>query len=223
MVNIATKPTTIPTEATLAEQRVVFHGISWQAYEQILAALGESRSSRLTYDQGTLEITMPLEEHESATRLIELFIRILVVELGLKIKTMGSTTLNRPDLQRGAEPDDCYYIQNQPKVAGKEVDLNTDPPPDLIVEVDITHTNINKLNLYASLGVPEFWRYNGKILRIYQLQEDQYIEVENSPTFLWDIKDRLYHFLEEAKFDEVQAEKSFRAWVQQEVQSQPKS
>lgn len=218
MVNTAATPTLeITPETSPAEQRVVFHNISWQAYEQILAALGESRSSRLTYDQGTLEITMPLEEHESATRLIELFIRILVEELGLKIKTMGSTTLNRPDLQKSAEPDNCYYIQNQPKVAGKTVDLNTDPPPDLIAEIDITYTNIQKLNLYASMGVPEFWRYNGKILRIYQLQERQYIEVENSPTFARSIKERLYQFLEEAKLDEVQASKSLRAWVQQEV------
>ncbi|OCR02871.1 hypothetical protein BCD67_16475 [Oscillatoriales cyanobacterium USR001] len=218
MVITVAKPTNIPTEITLAEQRVVFHNISWQAYEQILAALGESRSSRLTYDRGTLEITMPLEEHESAVRLIELFIRIWVEESGLKIKTMGSTTLNRPDLQKGAEPDDCYYIQNQPLVAGKIVDLNTDPPPDLIAEVDITHTNINKLNLYASMGVPEFWRYNGKILRIYQLQDSDYIEVENSPTFTWSIKERLYQFLEEGKFDEIEAEKALRGWVQQ-VQS----
>lgn len=217
MVNTAAQPTTT-VETPLGEQRVVFHNISWQAYEQILAALGESRSSRLTYDRGTLEITMPLEEHESATRLIELFIRILVEELGLKIKTMGSTTLNRPDLQKGAEPDNCYYIQNQPKVAGKKVDLNTDPPPDLIAEVDITHTDINKLDLYASMGVPEFWRYNGQVLRIYQLQDGQYTEVESSPTFSWEIKERLYQFLQEAKFDEVQASKNFRAWVQQEVQ-----
>jgi Uma2 family endonuclease len=215
MVTTAPKPTTITPVVTTAEQRVVFHNISWQAYQQILAALGESRSSRLTYDQGTLEITMPLEEHESAVRLIELFIRIWVEESGLKIKTMGSTTLNRPDLQKSAEPDDCYYIQNQPLVAGKTVDLNTDPPPDLIAEVDITHTDINKLNLYASMGVPEFWRYNGQILRIYQLQDGQYIEVENSPTFAWEIKDRLYQFLAEGKLDEVQASKSFRAWVQQ--------
>ena len=218
MVSTAATPTfETTTTPTLAEQRVVFHNISWQAYEQILAALGNNRASRLTYDRGTLEITMPLEEHESPTRLIELFIRVLVVELGLKIKTMGSTTLNRPDLQRSAEPDDCYYIQNHQKVAGKIVDLNTDPTPDLIVEVDITHTNINKFNLYASMGVPEFWRYNGKILRIYQLDDNQYIEVENSPTFPCSIKERICTFLAEAKLDEVQASKSLRGWVQQQV------
>jgi Uma2 family endonuclease len=213
MVSIATKPSNI----SLPEQRVVFHNISWQGYEQILAALGDNRSSRLIYDQGTLEITMPLEEHERATRLIELFIRILVEEMGLKIKTMGSTTLNRPDLNRGAEPDNGFYIQNQPKVTGKKVNLDEDPPPDLIVAVDITHTDIDKLRFYVSISVPEFWRYNGEILRIYQLQDYQYIEIENSPTFALEIKERLYQFLQDCQMDEVQASKDFRAWVQQHL------
>ena len=124
MIHTELKTNRISPEFTTSEQGVVFHNISWSAYEQILSALGESRSSRLTYDQGTLEITRPLEEHESTVRLIELFIRILVVELGLKIKTMGSSTYNRPDLQRGAEPDNSFYIQNQPQVAGKKVDFD---------------------------------------------------------------------------------------------------
>jgi Uma2 family endonuclease len=205
-----------------AEQRVVFHNLSWENYQQILAALGNKRSSRLTYDRGTLEITMPLEEHENAVRMIEVFIRILVVELGLKIKTMGSTTLNRPDLERSSEPDNCYYIQNQPQVANKKVDLNTDPPPDLIVEVDITHTDIDKLNLYASMGVPEFWRYNRKNLRIYQLRDNQYTEVENTSIFpleSLEVKEHFHSFLQNCQIDEVDAENSFRDWVKQQRQN----
>lgn len=205
-----------------AEQRVVFHGLSWENYQQILVALGNKRSSRLTYDRGTLEITMPLEEHENTVRLVDLFIRILVVELGLRIKTMGSTTLNRPDLQRSAEPDNCYYIQNQPKVANKIVDLDTDPPPDLIVEIDITHTDIDKLNLYASMGIPEFWRYNRKNLRIYQLRADQYTEVENTSIFplkSLEVKKHFHDFLLNYQIDEVDAENSFRAWVKEQRQN----
>ncbi len=213
MVNLAIAANILP------EQRVIFHHISWIGYEQILISLSESRSARLYYDQGKLEIIMPLEEHESATRLIELFIRILVVEIGLKIRTMGSTTLKRPDLEKGAEPDNCYYIQNQPLVVGKKINLNQDPPPDLVVEVELTHSDLNKLNLYAQIGVPEFWRYNGEILRIYQLQDDQYIEVENSPTFRLSIKERLNQFLAECQIDEVIAEKSCRAWIKKLVES----
>ena len=143
----------------LGEKRVSLRGISWQSYQQILHALPQSRGARLTYDRGILEITMPLETHEFSLRLIEVFIRILVMEMGMKIKTMGSTTMDREDLQRGSEPDCAYYIQNQPKVTGRIVDFTQDPPPDLVVEVDITHTDIDKNKLYASMGVPEFWRY----------------------------------------------------------------
>jgi Uma2 family endonuclease len=134
---------------------------------------------------------MPLETHEYSSELIGLFIRILVLEMGLKLKSMRSTTINRPDLERGAEPDCAYYIQNQPKVAGKIVDFSQDPPPDLVVEVDITHTDIDKNRLYASMGVPEFWRYNGQELKIYTLQEATYVECDRSPTFPWMQKEYL--------------------------------
>ena len=160
---------------------------------------------------------MPLEEHEFAARLIELLVRILVVELGLKIKTMGSTTLIREDLDRSPEPDNAYYIQNQPLVAGKQVTLATDPPPDLVVEIDITHTDIDKLRLYASMGVPEFWRFNGQVWRIYQLHAGQYQELDASPTFPFVPKQRFYDFLQQAQQDEVDAEQRFRAWVRQQL------
>ncbi len=201
------------------EKRVTFHHLNWQAYQQILHALGENSAARLTYNLGILEITMPLEDHEFAARLIELFIRILVVEMGLKIKTMGSTTLEREDLDRSPEPDNAYYIQNQHLVAGRNVDLQNDPPPDLVVEIDITHTDIDKLQLYATLGVSEFWRYNGRLWRIYQLQSGQYQEVESSPTFPFIAKENLYEFLNQAQQDEVEAEQMFRTWVRQQVQT----
>lgn len=206
--------TTAKVYTPAGEQRVVLHHLTWNAYQQILNALNyHSRNLRLTYDSGILEMTMPLEEHERANRLIERLIFILVVEMGLKIKTMGSTTLNFPNLEKSAEPDSCYYIQNQSKVTGKKVDLTCDPPPDLVVEVDLTHTDINKLNLYASMGIAEFWRYQNQIWHIYQLQGQQYIEVEHSRTFPILEKTKFYQFLEQCNIDEVVAEKTFRSWI----------
>lgn len=192
---------------------MVFRGLKWQEYKAIQQALGERRNAHLTYDRGVLEITMPLEIHEFAAELIGVFIRVLVTELGLKIKSMRSTTLEREDLGRSPEPDNAYYIQNQPLVAGKTVDLKTDPPPDLVVEVDITHTDIDKLGLYASLGVPEFWRYNGELWRIYMLRDGKYQEVAASPTFEFVPKQKLYEFLVQAQQDEVEAERLLREWV----------
>ncbi|NJM61548.1 MAG: Uma2 family endonuclease [Oscillatoriales cyanobacterium RU_3_3] len=213
---MVTTPLLLNESRSNGEKRVIFHNLNWQAYQQIVKAIGENRSARFTYDRGTLEITMPLEEHEFYRELIGRFIYFLVSELGLKIKTMGSTRLDREDLARGTEPDNAYYIQNQPRVAGKTVNLAEDPPPDLVVEVDITHTDIDKPALYASLGVPEFWRFNGRVWRIYQLQDGKYREVEISPTFGQVPQTKLYEFLSQAQEDEVAAEQSLRQWIRQQ-------
>lgn len=210
-----------PIAQPIGEKRLLFHSLTWQRYQTLRETLYrdrgasplENRNIRFTYLQGKLEVTMPLEIHEFSARLIELFIRILVVEFGMKVKTMGSTTLDQEALERSAEPDNAYYIQNQALVAGRDVDLDRDPPPDLIVEVDITHTDIDKLRLYGAMGVPEFWRYNGETWRIYQLRNGEYQEVEVSPTFPQVPKQKLYEFLAIARQDEVEAEIALRQWA----------
>jgi Uma2 family endonuclease len=135
---------------------------------------------------------VPLEEHENPSDLIGVFIRTLVEQSNWNIKSLASTTLKRSDLKKDAEPDRCYYIQNESLVRGRIVNLNQDPPPDLVVEVDITYTDIDKNTLYARLRIPEFWRYDGKVLRIYQLQSGEYQEVATSPTFPWVHKEVFY-------------------------------
>lgn len=205
-----------PPDQSIGERRVMLN-LNWAGYQQLLQILGDRRSVRLTYDRGRLEITMPLEIHEFSGELIALFIRVLVVERGLKLKSMASTTLNRGDLDRGAEPDKAFYIANQPIVAGRPVDLSQDPPPDLVVEVDISHTDIDKPNLYASLGVPEFWRYDGQQIRFYQLVGDEYVDRLTSPTFPDVPKEKLYEFLAQAAIDEVEAELDLRAWLRSMV------
>jgi Uma2 family endonuclease len=203
--------------SSIEEKRVTLRGVSWEGYLQILDALPQSRGARLTYDDGILEISVPSELHEFSASLIECFIRVLVEEMGLRIKTMGSTTMNYPNLKKGAEPDKAYYIQNQSLVKGRNVDFSQDPPPDLLVEVDISHTDISKNQFYASIGVPEFWRFNGKILNIFQLQENVYVEVEVSPTFTQVSKESLYLFLDRAKEDEIEAVRSLRLWCKEQI------
>ena len=204
MIIAAPKPQA-EAKAPVGEKRVTLRGLSWDDYLQILNALPQPRGARLTYDDGLLEITKPLEDHGFSGRLIERFILTLVELFGLRIKTMGSTTINYPHLGKGAEPDNAYYIQNQPLVKGRNVDFAIDPPPDLLVEVYITHTDIRKNQFYASLGVPEFWRFNGKVWRIYQLQAGVYVEVGSSPTFPPVEKAQLYSFLKAAKEDDIAA------------------
>ncbi|QYO64926.1 Uma2 family endonuclease [Leptolyngbya sp. 7M] len=201
----------------VGEKRLTFWALDWQSFKQIQQLLTERTHARFTYDDGTLEITMPLEEHERFARLIERFILILVVELGMKIKTMGSTTLDRKDLLKSAEPDNGYYIQNCALVADHKIDLEVDPAPDLVVEVDITSTDINKNRLYASMGVPEFWRFNGREWKILCLVDGAYVERDRSPTFPLIEKTDLYQFLEAALLDEVAAEIAFRQQVRQRI------
>jgi Uma2 family endonuclease len=201
----------------VGEKRLTFRNLDWHAFKQIQGLLTERTRARFTYDNGVLEITMPLEGHERSARLIELFIRILVVEMGMKVKTMGSTTLDREDLLKSAEPDNGYYIQNFALVASHEVNLNVDPAPDLVVEVDITNTDLNKNTLYASMGVQEFWRFNGRMWKILQLVDGAYVECDRPPTFPSIEKTDLYQFLEAALLDEVAAEIDFRQWVRQQV------
>ena len=196
----------------VGEKRSVLRDLSWEAYVQLMDELPQSSGSRLTYDNGILEITVPLEIHEFSGRLIERFITTLVELMGLRIKTMGSTTMKYPKLRKGAEPGNAYYIQNQPLVKGRDVDFSQDPPPDLVVEIDITHTDIEKNAFYSSLGVLEFWRFDGKVWRIYQLFDRVYVEVEASPTFPKVPKERLYAFLKEAREDEIEAVISLRSW-----------
>lgn len=208
----------IPATST-GEKRVALSHLNWSGYLQIMAALGEHRSARLIYDQGHLEITIPLEDHETASEWIALLIRVWVTLAGLKLKTLGSTTLHRPDLDRGAEPDKAFYIQTYEQVAGKRIDLKTDPPPDLVLEVDITHTDIDKNRLYASLGIPELWRYNGETIHFFHLQGDRYTEVMTSPTFPLLQKQDLYQFLQSCLIDEIEAEQQLRLQIQQRLTS----
>ncbi|MFK8182923.1 MAG: hypothetical protein AB8B99_06070 [Phormidesmis sp.] len=120
-----------PIPQPVGERRVVLRSLDWKSYLAIRQSLNLTRNTRLAYSKGLLEITKPLEIHEFSTWLIGRFIYILVAELGMDIKTIGSTTLDRAVLDRSAEPDAAYYIQNQPLVTGRTIDLAIDPPPDL--------------------------------------------------------------------------------------------
>ncbi len=204
---------------TPAENRVLLQNISWQTFKTMLAEMGSERNSRFAYDNGTIEIMTPQMPHENSNRLIEGFVVVLCEELGWEIKRAGSLTLTRDDLQKGAEPDSSYYIQNEALVRDKEnINIAIDPPPDLVLEVEYSRSAIDKLKLYAAMGVPEFWRYNGNVLRVYTLAGGQYSEVETSPTFAPVLVKEIPQFIQQAKKNgEIATTRVFRAWVQQKI------
>lgn len=198
------------------EQRVILPNISWSLYETILSELKENSSPRLTYYQGNLEIMTPLWEHEESKRKIERFIDILVEELNLEVRMGGSVTLKRQDMQVGKEPDSCYYIQNVELVKNQtQIDLQHFPPPDLAIEIDLTSSSLNKLDIYVNLEVPELWRYDGKKVQFYQLYDRQYVECNYSPTFPLIATQKVEEFLRECEILGVKkAIKNLRQWCQ---------
>ena len=208
------------TAQTLAppEQIVHLSGISWQTYETLLAEIGD-RQIRLRYNRGNLEIMVPSPEHERFKTIMGRFVETLAEELEVRIEPLGSTTFKRPELS-GAEPDECFYIQNISTVKGKKrIDLNQDPPPDLVVEIDITSRSENSLQVYADLGVPEVWIYNGSRLRINRLENGEYVEGEISLAFPSLPILEIVRFLEQAEtMDYLELVKAFRNWVKSQIQ-----
>lgn len=210
--------TTLP-----AEQRVILRNITWQMFESLLAAKGEDASTRYAYNHGLLEIMSPSMSYEHTKRLIEKLIDVLVDELDLNIKSVGSMTCKREDLERGLEPDSGFYIQNELLVRNREqLDLLQDPPPDLMLEVDFSGSSLNKLPIYQALAVPEVWRYvDGRfIIRVLQQgqPESQYVELDYSPTFANLPLMQLPNFLKQSsQVGETQMLKRFRIWVKEQI------
>ncbi len=203
-------------------QRMTLHGISWQTYTRLLAELGDHRACRLAYAQGVLEITMPSDRHETQKKLLERMIETLTEELNLPAKSFGSTTLNRADLERGAEPDSCYYIQHVSQIEGRQVDLATDPPPDLIIEVDISSPSRRRIDIYQQLGVPEIWRYSGGSVQMYRLQDGEYVPCDLSPSFPIVSTAAINQFLQQAESqDDTSFIRTWRRWIQQQLSSEP--
>jgi Uma2 family endonuclease len=160
---------------------VVFPVEGWVDYEKMLQIVGD-RHIHVTYDQGMMEVRVPSQRHEQAAQLLGFLIPQLADELEMDFEPLGMTTWKRPDMEKGLEADQCYYFRNEAVVRERnELDLEVDPPPDLAIEVGITTSSINRMSIYAELGVPEVWRYDGVRLGMHQLQADRrYGSIESS-------------------------------------------
>jgi Uma2 family endonuclease len=211
--------------ATLIQSpdRVILRHISWQTYQSLIGDFEWEPALRLTYDRGTLEIRMPLDPHETYKKLLGRLIEAATEELDLEIRSLGSRTCDREDLARGLEPDQCYYIQHEALVRDVEqIDLAQFPPPDLAVEIDITSSSLDRFSIYADLGIPEVWRYDGRSLVFYGLQAGTYQVIESSAALPIVTAKDLVRFLElrfshgdgaRSAVSENSLVKQFRQWV----------
>ncbi len=176
-------PTVANTMQIMIEPRVVLHDVPWEIYEGLMTAHTDHSAPRFTYDQGQLEIYMPSQKHEKINRRFEVLVSIIAEELELDIESFGSTTYQQKHLKQGVEPDCCFYIQSVDKIAGVEkLDLAIHPPPDLVIEVDVTSPSIDKFPLYAALKVPEIWLCE-KEVKIFLLGKKAYSPAKRSAAF----------------------------------------
>jgi Uma2 family endonuclease len=208
------------TATLLAPPAEIIHlsGISWKTYETLLEEMSDRRL-RLTYNRGNLEIMAPSTGQERFKKVAGRFVETIAEELQIRIEPLGSTTFKRPQLS-GAEPDECFYIDNIEAVRGKKrLDLNEDPAPDLVIEVDVTSSSQNRLQVYADLGVAEVWVYNGESLLIQQLQNGTYITSPTSQFFPNLPILEIAIFLQQAgQTDYLELVKAFRNWVRSQLE-----
>jgi Uma2 family endonuclease len=206
---------------------LLLSGVDWRTYSRLLRIFAERPRIRLTYDRGELEIMSPTLEHDDDSQILGDFVFVLTEELSLPLKRGGSTTLRRRVKQRGIEADACFWIANAHRMAGRRrLDLRTDPPPDLAIEVDVTHSSMDRLSIYAALGVPEVWRLDGDVLTFYVLDAaGAYRTSAASRSFPLVAPADLLGFLQQARqaADENLVVRQFRDWIRahRQVAGQP--
>ncbi len=208
------------TEPVRGEQRLLLYAVDWQTYEKFLDAVGKRRL-RLTYDRGNLEIMAPSWNHEWWKRRFGFLMPLLGAETNVAVQGGGSTTYRREDLERGLEPDECFYIgPHAVQMRGpREIDLQRDPAPDLAVEIDISSSSLNRQSIYAALRVPELWRFDGASLQAYRLGANGAYELcEHSLSFPFLPLVAFVQFLQDTQeLEESALIRPFQDWIRAHV------
>jgi Uma2 family endonuclease len=201
-------------------QALLLQDISWPMFETLLEELGETRATRLSYSKGKLEIMAPLAVHEDGKKIIGNLVEIILEELDIEFRGLGSTTFKSQEMEQGIEADECFYIENEAVVRGKDkIDLTIDPPPDLAIEIDITSRT--QFENYEVLGVPELWRYNGKYLEINVLENGRYKPSQTSAHFpTIPVIEAIPEYLKQSKIaGRNTTMRAFRRWIRELIES----
>jgi Uma2 family endonuclease len=191
--------------------------VSWEVYEQLLAEFGSAPTTRIYYDQGKLEAASPTGRQERPVQIICSLLATLSDVLDVDIEAYGSTTLRKQSKAKGAEPHDSFYVQHAAQVIGKtDLNLTQEPPPDIIVESDLTSSSLDRFAIYAALGVPEIWRVVNWHIGIWLLTENGYQEAETSGAFPFLSRQALNEFLVKGLNEgERRAARALREWLKE--------
>jgi Uma2 family endonuclease len=201
-------------------QRVLLNSVSWRDYVAIGDLLRDRPALRLTYDRGRLEIMTTSSTHERLKKWLGRFVETIAEEYGVAILPGGSMTFQREDLERGFEPDECFWIANEARMRGRaDYDPTRDPPPDLILEIEVTRSALNRMALFARLGVPEVWRFDGAAMHVHRLQPSGgYADAKSSSAFpAIRIADIVPYLAFDPNQDYLSTVRAFRAWVREQL------
>ncbi len=199
-----------------AGNQLLLRNVDWESFEQLLEELGDNRGTRLSFSDNTVEIMAPMAAHEDDKHIIGRLVEIILDEMELEFRPLGATTFKNKKMSKAVEPDECFYIQNETKIRGKDrIDLEQDPPPDLAIEIDLTSRT--HFNNYEKLGVPELWRFNGKSLNINILENGIYIQSNTSRQFPnIPLQEAIPRFITESRtHGRTKMIKSFKVWLKE--------
>ena len=198
-------------------QPVLMDGVSWATYEALLADGGDCRQTRMAYDQGVLEIVTPSFEHERFRDVVSGVAEEILNARGLDYVRSGSVTLKQQELGRGFEADASFYVAHVSRVRGlNQIDLHNDPPPDLVIEVDVSRSSLDKLPIYAAMGVPEVWRCRSGSVYVYRLVGSGYVETDQSEVLPSLTNSQLTAFAQEGLWESRQTwRRRIQDWARQ--------
>ncbi len=204
-------------------RRRYLHDITWNEYQQLSAAFPDSAKVRLAYHEGTLEIMTLGYLHEHQTDSLLRLVSTIALEMEIDLESIGSATMAKDDTEDAAEPDAAFYITHAQQMIGcKVMDLERNPPPDIVVEVDVTHPSLNKRAIYAQFGVPELWHLARTKVAIYELQNGSYQPREHSLAFPFLNSQVLGEFLDECVIEgQSRALRNFRERFKNELRPTP--
>ncbi len=214
-VKTAEQPIEQFVEQHVEQPNVILHNVSWETYERLIKEHGEQCGTRFTYDEGTLQIMIISFEHESSNRTLSTIVEALADGFDIDYEPAGSTTFKRKDIKRGFEPDSCFYFHQPEAIRGKKrLDLTKDAPPDLIIEVDVTHGSLDRLPIFAAIGVAEVWRYENEVVKFFLLIDNSYIESSTSSVLPGVTSASVIQFIADSyTIRRVELARKVRAWA----------
>jgi Uma2 family endonuclease len=200
---------------------VLLHNVSWSTYESLLRDHPDVPNPHFTYDRGDLLIMVLSADHERINSTLTLLIDVLAEAFDLESQSFGSMTHKRKELRLGFEPDSCFYFKNEERMRGKQrLDLSVDPPPDLVLEIDISRPSLNKLPIFAAFGIPEVWRFAGETVEFHLLEDGEYTKSQSSASLPLVTADIVTMFVHTSlKLGRLEWMKSVRDWARQQKEA----